>query len=108
MDPSDYQDFRDIKSYKDLGFRVIRTHANSVENLPVFGFAVLLAIVAGVSSAWVNWLAIIHLVCRSAFWVIYYMALGKTAGGPRTIVYVLGWLTNMILVSMALFALLAL
>ena len=95
-------------TYKDFSFRVLRTHANSVENLPVFGFAVLLAVISGVNASWVNGLAIAHVICRALFWVIYYKGIGKTAGGPRTIAYIGGWLTNIILIGIALFELIRL
>lgn len=81
-----------------LSFRVIRTHANSVESLPPFGFALLLAIFAGANEALVNWAAIIHLVARLGFWAVYYRGKGKIAGGPRTICFVAGMLSNVVLV----------
>ncbi len=90
-----------------FSFRVIRTHANSVENLPIFGFALLLAILAGVGSATVNWLTGIHVVSRLAFWAVYYIGVGKVAGGPRTIAFVGGALSNLILIGTAIYALAA-
>jgi uncharacterized MAPEG superfamily protein len=92
-------------SHKDLSFRVIRTHANSVENLPTFIAILLLAVVAGVDPTWANWLAGIHVVARLLFWAVYYSGVGKVAGGPRTISFVGGWLTNSILAGMTIFAL---
>ena len=50
-----------------LSFRVLRTHANSVENLPLFGFSLLAAILAGSGPSLVNWLASIHVASRLAF-----------------------------------------
>jgi len=90
-----------------LSFRVIRTHANSVENLPVFGFALLLAILAGVGATTVNWLAGIHVVSRLAFWVVYYSGIGKVAGGPRTLAFLGGSLSNLVLIGMTIYALAA-
>ena len=82
-----------------LSFRVLRTHANSVESLPVFGFPLLLAVLVGVSVPIVNWLAGIHVASRLAFWAIYYSGVGKVAGGPRTIAFVGGALSNLVLVG---------
>ena len=90
--------------HSKLSFRVLRTYANSVENLPAFGWALFVAIVAGASPALVNWLAGIYLFFRLAYWAVYYSGRGKIAGGPRTICYVGGWLTNAVLAVMAIYA----
>lgn len=89
-----------------LSFRTIRTYANSVENFSVFSASVLLAILAGVGAAFVNWLAIIHVVLRLAYWAVYYNGVGKVGGGIRTFTYVLGLLANVILTAMAIYTLL--
>lgn len=88
-----------------FSFRVIRTYANSVETLPAFGFALLLAIVSGMSSALVNVTALTFLVARLAFWVIYYAGVGKQAGGPRTLCFVVCLVGNLVLAIAAAAAL---
>ncbi len=88
-----------------LSFRVLRTYANSAENLPVFGFTLGVAMIAGVSPLVVNWLAGLHVVARLLFWVIYYSGVGKVAGGPRSMAYVGGSACNLALAGMALHAL---
>lgn len=88
-----------------LSFRVVRTYANSSENLPAFGFALIAAVVAGASAPLVNWLALIYLGFRLAFWVVYYSGVGRVAGGPRTLTYVGGLLSNMVLAGAAIWAL---
>lgn len=88
-----------------LSFRVLRTYANSVESLPAFGIALLIAIVACVNATLVNWLVAIHLIARLAFWFFYYSGIGRVAGGPRTMSYVVGLLTNIVLVAAAIYAL---
>lgn len=92
-------------THADFSFRVIRTYANSVENLPVFVATCLIAIIAGVDPIWVNWLVGLHVAARILFWIVYYSGVGKVAGGPRTIGFLGGWITNAILVGMALFVL---
>jgi len=87
-----------------LSFRVLRAYSNSTETLPAFGWALLVAIVAGVSIPLVNWLAVIYFVFRMLFWVIYYSGVGKVAGGLRTMVFVGGLLANMALAVLALMA----
>lgn len=91
--------------HTQLSFRVLRTYSNSVESLPTFGFALLLAILVGVAPAPVNWLAGIHVAFRLAFWAVYYSGIGKVAGGPRTLCFVGGSLTNLALVVITLRAL---
>ena len=86
-------------------FRVIRTHANSVESLPAFGFSVLVAIAAGVGETLVNWAALAHLVFRLGFWVVYYLGVGKVAGGPRTLCFVGGLAANFVLAGACVVAL---
>ena len=88
-----------------LSFRVLRTYANSVENLPAFGFSLLLAILVGVGATAVNALAAIHVASRLAFWAVYYSGVGKVAGGPRTMTYVGGALSNLVLAGMVLYTL---
>lgn len=91
--------------HSKFSFRVLRTHSNSAESFPAFGWALLVAIVAGASPMLVNWLAGIYFTFRIAFWAIYYSGVGKVAGGPRTIAFVGGLLTNMVLAGAAIWAL---
>ena len=94
-------------THDDKGFRIMRTYANSAENLPMMLGAFVLAILAGVSFTLVNWLVIIHVVCRVIHWLVYYGNVGKRDGGPRTISYVIGLLANIVLGVMAVWALVA-
>ncbi len=102
---SDEEPGRPLKGgHGDFSFRTLRTYANSVENLAVFGLIVLLAMFAGASASWVNWLVGSHVAFRLAYWAVYYSGAGKIAGGPRTILYVLGWFANLVLAVVTLFA----
>ena len=91
-------------SHEDFSFRTLRTYGNSSENLPAFGFVLLLAILVGASPTWVNWLAIIHVALRLLYWAIYYSGTGKVEGGPRTISYAMGLFTNIILALVTVWA----
>ncbi len=91
-------------SHADKSFRVMRTYANSTENLSVFVATVVLAIVAGVDQTWVNWLVGLHVAIRALYWAVYYAGIGKVAAGPRTVTYVMGWLMNLLLAIMAFYA----
>lgn len=86
-------------------FRILRTYANSAENLPAFATVVLLAAFAGASAMLVNWLAALHLAARLAYWGVYYGGIGRPSGGPRTVVYVIGLLANVVLAAAAILAL---
>ena len=92
--------------HSKFSFRVLRTFSNSAENFPAFGWALLVAIVAGASPALVNWAAGIYFLSRIAFWAIYYSGIGKPAGGPRTMAFVVSLLANIVLAGAAIWALL--
>ncbi len=87
--------------HSKLSFRVLRTHANSAESVPIFCISLLVAIIGAASSGWVNGLAVIYLFSRLAFWAFYYSGKGKIAGGPRTMAFVAGLVCNFILIAIA-------
>lgn len=91
--------------YTEFGFRTLRTHINSAENLPVFAFSLLLAMIVGANPVWVNWLAGLYVAVRAAHWLIYYAGIGPNNNGPRTMVFGLGQTFNFLLAGVALFAL---
>ena len=78
-------------------FRILRTYQNSTENFSVMIATTILAILAGVSAALVNWLVGLHVLIRLAYWAVYYSGIGKIAGGARTITYVAAFFMNIIL-----------
>ncbi|MEP3277093.1 MAG: MAPEG family protein [Stappiaceae bacterium] len=94
-----------VHDHSRLSFRAMRTYANSTENLPAFGFSLVPAIIVGVAPLLVNWLAVLYLAFRVAFWVAYYSGFGKIAGGPRTICYVGGLLANLVLAGSVVYML---
>ena len=49
--------------------------------------------------------SIIFIVARTAFWAVYYSGVGKVAGGPRTMCFVVGMIANVILVCACLYSL---
>ncbi|MFK7896692.1 MAG: MAPEG family protein [Myxococcota bacterium] len=90
-----------------LSFRAQRAFSNSAETLPLVGFALGVALYAGVTPALVNWLTALHVLSRIAFAGIYYSGIGKVAGGPRTMAFVAAALLNIALICAALYSLLA-
>ena len=91
--------------HSKLSFRALRTFQNSAESLPAFLAALLVAIVAGASPAFVNVAAGIYLLARIAFWAIYYSGIGKVTGGPRTMSFVACLLANISIAVAAIWAL---
>ncbi len=91
--------------HEKLSFRALRTYQNSAESLPPFLAAVALAVVAGAPVGLVNIAAFIYLAARFAFWAIYYSGIGKVAGGPRTMAFVVCLLANIVIGAAALWAL---
>ncbi|MEM7257757.1 MAG: MAPEG family protein [Pseudomonadota bacterium] len=87
-------------------WRLYRTHQNSVENFSPFAATVVAGILVGASAGWINMLAVIHLLARLAHWVIYSKGLGPVASGPRTISYVVGFFSNIVMALVVLFAVL--
>jgi uncharacterized MAPEG superfamily protein len=91
--------------YNEFGYRTLRAHINSSENLPVFAFSLLLAMIVGASPGWVNWLAGLYVAARATHWIIYYAGIGPNNNGPRTMVFGLGQMFNLLLAGVAFFAL---
>ena len=91
--------------YSEFGFRALRAHANSSENLPVFAFSLLLAMIVGANPGWVNWLAGFYVATRVIHSIIYYGGIGPNNNGPRTMVFGLGQMSNLLLAGGAFVAL---
>ena len=89
-----------------LSFRAVRAHTNAVESLPAFGLTVIAAVLIGVWPSAVNWMVCVHVAFRLLFSLVYYSGVGKVAGGPRTLCYVGGLLSNIALTGTCLYALL--
>lgn len=91
--------------YSEFGFRTLRTYLNSTETIAVFAFSLLLAMIAGASPGWVNWLAVLYVAARGLHGAFYYAGLGPNIAGPRTMAFVFCWSINVLLAVVALFAL---
>ena len=93
-------------NHEESHWRVYRVHQNSVENFSPFAATVITGVLVGASAGWINILAIVHLIARLAHWVIYAKGIGPVASGPRTISYVIGFVSNIVMAVVVLFALL--
>lgn len=87
--------------HANLSFRAVRTYQNSAESLPMFIAALLAAIVVGASPAVVNTASVIYVIARLLFWWIYYAGIGRSAGGPRTMIYVVSLIANAVIAVVA-------
>lgn len=90
--------------YENPLYRLHRTHANAVENLGGFAIPAILAMLLGISPAWVNGLIWLTVLLRLAYSYVYLANLGKPAQGIRTFTYVAAWAVNVLLVIMVIWA----
>jgi len=91
-------------NHKELPWRLYRVHQNSIENFSPFAASVFAGILVGASVSLVNLLAMVHVIARLIHWFIYAQGIGAVASGPRTISYVVGFVSNVLLALVVLFA----
>lgn len=91
-------------NHGDSHWRLYRVHQNSVENFSPFAATVIAGVLVGASAGWINTLAVIHLVARLTHWFVYNQGIGAVAMGPRTISYVVGFASNVVMALVVLFA----
>ncbi len=87
-------------------FRVDRTHANSVESIPIFVLIAILAMLVGIGAWWLGLFVWVFLAARIAYAIIYVRGgpLGR-GGSLRTLLHVLGSLATIgVAVTTILFA----
>ncbi len=86
-------------------FRVDRTHANSVESIPIFVLAAILGMFAGISAWWLGLLVWVFMAARIAYSVVYLRGGPLALGGSlRTILHVFGSLATIGVVVATVFA----
>lgn len=93
-------------NYDNALYRMDRAHLNGVEIMPAAAVALIISILVGVSSWWVNLLMGIFLLTRIAYIAIYAKNVGAQVQGARTMIYVAGWAMLVILCLMSILALL--
>lgn len=92
------------EDYGSFEYRIHRAYANGTETLPVFLTVVVAAALAGASPFWVNLLASLALVMRVAMLFLHLRGMGKPHGGLRSVTYVAGWASMLVIALLALFA----
>lgn len=85
-------------------WRLYRVHQNSVENFGPFAATVIAGVLVGASAGWINTLAVVYLIARLVHWFVYAQGIGSLAMGPRTISFVAGFLSNVLMALVVLFA----
>ena len=88
-------------SHDSLPFRMERAHLNMVENIGTFTLTLGLAILVGVNPSWVNWIAIIFLIARTAHGIVYAVGLAPI----RTMCFAIGIVSTLILAVRTVFTL---
>ena len=89
--------------YANRDFRICRAYQNASENIGIFAAVVLAAVLTGASSLWVNLFASLFLVFRILMLYAHIAGLGVgKEPGPRTILFVLGWVMLLLIALMAL------
>jgi uncharacterized MAPEG superfamily protein len=90
--------------YGNVVYRWSRAYLNAAEMAGFFVAVTAAAILAGADPSWVNWLASIFLVSRVLVLIVHVGGFGSENMGPRTIIFVVGWLCCIILALMAIVA----
>ena len=81
-------------------FRSHRTFQNSLENTPLMLFTGFLAVLVGLSPASLAWTAWIFAIARLIHMVLYYNIATEKNPSPRSYFYVVGMLSNLVLIVM--------
>ena len=92
------------EDYENPAYRWYRAYMNLTETMPFFVGAVGTAMLAGASPFWVNLLASLFLVSRIAAAYVHIQGIGKKSGGPRSMLFVVGWACCIVLAILAIVA----
>ena len=90
--------------YSNPTYRLWRAHLNATEIMGVFVGATTTAILGGAPPFWVNLLAVVFLFSRVTHAIVHIGAIGAANYGPRSLIFVFGWLTCALLALMAIFS----
>lgn len=82
-------------SLQGFGSRATAAHQNSFESLLVFGVAVLTAIATGHNSMLIETLAVVHIIARCVYHVVYLLDLATL----RTLIWSVGVFCSLIILG---------
>ena len=92
------------EDYTSSAYRWYRAYMNLTETMPFFVAAVGAAILAGAAPFWVNLLASVFLVSRVVMVYVHVSGIGNKSGGPRSILFTVGWVCCIALAAFAIAA----
>jgi uncharacterized MAPEG superfamily protein len=95
----------DELGHESFVFRSHRTHQNSLENIVQFALPVFIGLFAGVNAFWLAVVVWIYALARLAHMVLYYKIATEKNPSPRSYFYMVGFLTNFVLIVMVAVAL---
>ena len=90
--------------YASRAYRTARSYQNTVEMAGIFGVVVAAAIFAGAAPFWVNLFASLALVSRLIMVFVHIQNIGPAERGPRTMLFVFGWLMLLLIALLAVVA----
>ncbi|KAL0246776.1 hypothetical protein GEMRC1_007983 [Eukaryota sp. GEM-RC1] len=93
------------QNHHSFVFRAYRTHQNTLENLGLMLGGGFFAILAGANPSWVTGLLFTILIARVIHMILYYVIGTERNPSPRSYFFIIGWLANVVLVGMGIFAL---
>ena len=86
-------------------FRICRAYQNAAESLGAFAAVVAAAVLAGAAPFWINLFASLAVLSRIAMAYVHIQGIGAgSEPGPRTFLYVFGWLMMLLMAIMAALA----
>ena len=88
--------------YGSVTYRFHRCYLNLTESVGVFAAVTVAAIMAGASPTLVNLCASVFVVARFLLVIIHIRGIGRADMGPRSFVYVAGWLMCICLALLAI------
>lgn len=96
----------DSLGHGSVVFRTQRTWMNSLENLPVMLGTIFLALFVGANPKWTGILVWAFAICRIIHMVLYYVIATDVNPSPRSWFFLLGLLSNVVLLGFCIAALL--
>ncbi|MEH6593375.1 MAG: MAPEG family protein [Halioglobus sp.] len=86
--------------HESFVFRSHRTFQNSLENTPLMFGSSILALLAGLNPSWLAATVWVFAVARLLHMVLYYVIATEKNPSPRSLFFVVGLLSNLVLVGM--------
>ncbi|WP_028111920.1 MAPEG family protein [Ferrimonas kyonanensis] len=86
--------------HESFVFRSHRTYQNSLENVPMMAATVLLAMFMGLNAVTLAIVVWVYALARLAHMVLYYAIATEKNPSPRSYFFIIGFITNLVLLVM--------